>query len=177
MLIAAIIGIVLLVGADQLIKWWAVTELQPVGTKPFLHIGDLKILDLTYLENDGAVFSSFSGMRWFLVAVTAVMILACTYWLFRNRRHSKFLTLCLTLIIAGGIGNLIDRLFRSGRVVDYLNVKLFHFAVFNFADCCVVIGVILFACYLFFLEPRQAKGKNEAQPSEVSSASEDSKDA
>lgn len=101
MLIAAIIGIVLLVGADQLIKWWAVTELQPVGTKPFLHIGDLKILDLTYLENDGAVFSSFSGMRWFLVAVTAVMILACTYWLFRNRKHSKFLTLCLTLIIAG----------------------------------------------------------------------------
>ena len=116
-------------------------------------------------------------MRWFLVAVTAVMILACTYWLFRNRKHSKFLTICLTLIIAGGIGNLIDRLFRSGRVVDYLNVKLFHFAVFNFADCCVVIGVILFACYLFFLEPRQAKGKNEAQPSEVSSASEDSKDA
>lgn len=55
MLIAAIIIIILLTAADQLIKYWAIQELKPVGTMPFLHIGDKKILDLTYLENNGAV--------------------------------------------------------------------------------------------------------------------------
>ena len=62
MLIAALIGIILLTAADQLIKYWVVQDLKPVGSVPFLHIGDHKILDLTYLENNGAVFSSFAGV-------------------------------------------------------------------------------------------------------------------
>ena len=157
MLIAAIIGIVLLTVIDQLLKYWAVQVLQPVGTMPFLRIGDLKIMDLTYLENDGAVFSSFAGMRWLLVGVTSILMAFCFYWLIRHGKKSKLLTASLTLIIAGGIGNLIDRLFRSGLVVDYLECKLFRFAVFNFADCCVVIGVILFALYFFLIEPKLEK--------------------
>ena len=71
MLIAALIGIILLTAADQLIKYWVVQDLKPVGSVPFLHIGDHKILDLTYLENNGAVFSSFAGMRWLLLAGTS----------------------------------------------------------------------------------------------------------
>ena len=77
MLIAALIGIILLTAADQLIKYWVVQDLKPVGSVPFLHIGDHKILDLTYLENNGAVFSSFAGMRWLLVGTT---VLAGTSW-------------------------------------------------------------------------------------------------
>ena len=84
MLIAAIIIIILLTAADQLIKYWAIQELKPVGTMPFLHIGDKKILDLTYLENNGAVFSSFAGMRWLLVGTTVVLMAFCAYWLVRH---------------------------------------------------------------------------------------------
>ena len=157
MLIAAIIIIILLTAADQLIKYWAIQELKPVGTMPFLHIGDKKILDLTYLVNTGAVFSSFAGMRWKLVGTTVVLLAFCAYWLVRHGNKTKLMTVSLTLILGGGLGNLIDRLFRGGLVVDYFEVKLFRFAVFNFADCCVVVGVILFAVYFLFIEPKLSK--------------------
>lgn len=166
MLIAAIIGIVLLTAADQLIKYWAIQELKPVGTMPFLHIGDTKIMDLTYLENNGAVFSSFAGMRWLLVGTTVALMTFCAYWLIRHGKKSKLLTISLILILSGGLGNLIDRLFRGGHVVDYLDIKLFQFAVFNFADCCVVIGVILFALYFLFIEPKLSKQDEPAKKKE-----------
>ena len=95
MLIAALIGIILLTAADQLIKYWVVQDLKPVGSVPFLHIGDHKILDLTYLENNGAVFSSFAGMRWLLVGTTVILMAFCAYWLVRHGKKSKLLTVCL----------------------------------------------------------------------------------
>ena len=57
------------------------------------------------------------------------------------------------MIMSGGVGNLIDRI-RLGYVIDYLDVKLFNFAVFNFADICVVVGAILLLIFLFFIEPK-----------------------
>lgn len=147
--------IVLLVGVDQLIKYWAVHTLQPLGSIPFLHIGDTEILNFTYLENKGAAFSSFSGMRWFLIGVTILMMATCVVLMVKYQKRSKIVPICASLILAGGIGNLIDRLFRDGCVVDYLDVRLFSFAVFNFADCCVVVGVILFAIYLFFFDGKK----------------------
>ena len=69
-MILSCICIVLLVGVDQFIKYWAVHTLQPQGSIPFIKIGGKEVLNLTYLENQGAAFSSFSGMRWFLIAVT-----------------------------------------------------------------------------------------------------------
>ena len=56
-----IVFILALIGADQLVKYWAVHELLPVGTMKFIHFGNFRILDLTYLENDGAIFGSMSG--------------------------------------------------------------------------------------------------------------------
>ena len=58
----------------------------------------------------------------------------------------------MTLIISGGFGNIIDRLFRGGLVVDYLDVQLFDFAIFNFADCCVVVGVVLLLIQILFFD-------------------------
>ena len=97
MLIAALIGIILLTAADQLIKYWVVQDLKPVGSVPFLHIGDHKILDLTYLENNGAVFSSFAGMRWLLVGTTVILMAFCAYWLVRHGKKSKLLTVSQVL--------------------------------------------------------------------------------
>ena len=151
MLIASLLGILLLAGADQLIKYWAVTQLQPVGEKPFLHFGDFQILGFRYLENDGAVFSSFSGMRWLLIVFTSLMMVVCLIYLIREYRKSKLLTASLTLIIGGGIGNLIDRVL-NGEVVDYINLLFMRFAVFNFADICVCVGVALWVLVIFLDE-------------------------
>ncbi|MGN1480832.1 signal peptidase II [Porcipelethomonas sp.] len=150
-MIIAFSAIILLTGVDQLIKYWAVESLKGTPSREFIKIGNLKILNLTYLENDGAVFGSFSGMRWILVGVTAALMIFCIYYMIKHR-NNKFMVICLSLVVSGGLGNIIDRLFRGGLVVDYLDVQLFNFAIFNFADCCVVIGVILLLVYVLFFE-------------------------
>lgn len=122
----------------------------------FIRLGDIKILNLTYLENDGAVFGSFGGMRWVLLGVTSALMIFCIYYMIRHR-NEKFILISMTLIISGGFGNIIDRLFRKGLVVDYFDVQLFDFAVFNFADCCVVIGVILLLIYIVFFDGKKSK--------------------
>lgn len=173
MLIFSLIAAVVLVIIDQLIKLWAVGSLQEMGSIPFIQIGDFEILDLTYLENSGAVFGSFAGMRWLLVGVTSVMLVACLWGLIRYHKRSRLMDVSLTLILAGGIGNLIDRLFRGGLVIDYLEVKFFDFAIFNFADCCVVIGIALFIFYILFIDPKiTAKEKAEGKTSEAEETAE-----
>lgn len=157
MLILALVCIILLVGVDQFIKIWAIDNLKGSESIEFIKFDDLKVINLTYLENDGAVFGSFSGQRIMLVAVSIIMVLVCGYYLFKYGKKSKIFTVCLTLIISGGIGNGIDRIFRDGRVVDYIEVKLFNFAIFNFADMCVVVGVILLAIYVLFIDSKTNK--------------------
>ncbi|MCD7800815.1 MAG: signal peptidase II [Ruminococcus sp.] len=154
MIILALVCIILLAGVDQLIKVWIIDNLKGAESIEFIKLGNIKVIDLTYLENDGAVFGSFSGQRIMLIAVSIIMVLVCGYYLFKYGKTSKLFTMCLILIISGGIGNGIDRIFRGGRVVDYIEVKLFNFAIFNFADICVVIGVILLAIYIFFIDSK-----------------------
>jgi signal peptidase II len=147
-----------LVGADQLVKYWAIHELKPVGTKEFIHFGDFRILDLTYLENDGAIFGSMSGQRWFLVGFTSLVVIGGIVLLFKSYRRSRLLSLALALFIAGGIGNLIDR-FRFSYVVDMFEVKLFHFAIFNVADICVTVAFVMLIIYGVFIDPKIEKAK------------------
>lgn len=154
-------AIALLITADQALKYWAVHVLRARESMDFLRIGSLDILGLRYLENTGAAFGSFAGMRWVLIGVTAVLCGVCIVLLHRHAKDSRLLQVSLTLIIAGGIGNMIDRLFRGGAVVDYLEVRLFRFAIFNFADCCVVIGVAILLIYLVFFSDRKKASREE----------------
>ncbi len=149
-----IIAVVILL--DQVIKHWAIVELLPVGTMDFLKIGDFKIMDLTYVENTGAAFSSFSGARIFLIVLPIVMIIFLGIYLYKDKHKHPFFVCSVAAIIGGGIGNLIDRI-RFGYVVDYLDLKLFNFAIFNFADIFVVCGVICVAFYLIFIEGKLEK--------------------
>ncbi|MDE5564611.1 MAG: signal peptidase II, partial [Oscillospiraceae bacterium] len=138
MLIIAALCIIAIVGADQLIKSWLVDEFLLQEERPFLQIGNLDILHLHYIENNGSAFSSFAGQRVMLLVVTAVSIAVCCYILCRYARKGKpLLFWSLVMVIGGGFGNMIDRIFRDGAVVDYLDVQLFDFAIFNFADCFV----------------------------------------
>lgn len=143
----------LLVLADQLIKLWVLGAL-PGAPSVTLIPG---FLQLTYVENRGAAFGIFQGRVGLLSIVTLAVIAAAVWLLVRGKIRHKLAMWSVGLIIAGGLGNLIDRIFRT-FVVDYLDVSpLFRFPVFNFADCCVVVGTILLAVWLLFLEGRDKK--------------------
>jgi len=116
---------------------------------------------LTYLENRGAAFSILQNMRWVFVGVTVVAVAAMIYFFLKH--HGFVVRSALSLLIAGAVGNLIDRI-RQGFVVDFLHFYPFgyNFPVFNLADICVDVGAVLLAVWLLFLyrDPEPAKRTN-----------------
>lgn len=144
----------LLVIIDQLLKLWVLDNL--VGSPSVMLIPGL--LQLTYVENRGAAFGIMQGKVGFLSIVTLVVIMIAIVAMLMGKFKNKLVIWSVGLIIAGGVGNLIDRMLRT-FVVDYLDISpLFRFPVFNFADCCVVIGTGLLLIYLLFFEGKEKKG-------------------
>lgn len=148
-----------LAGVDQLIKIWAVDTLRGTPDRPFLPIGDFDWMHLRYTENNGAAFSMLAGSKWFLIGFSAVMIAVCLILMHKLSRNHRWLLCTMPLIAGGGLGNLIDRVFRDGLVVDYLDFQLMDFAIFNFADCCVCVGVLLMTICLLFIEQDEKAAK------------------
>ncbi|MCR5717608.1 MAG: signal peptidase II [Oscillospiraceae bacterium] len=166
MLILALIAVVLIAGIDQLIKFWIVGNFALYEERPFLHIGSLDIMHLHYIQNNGSAFSSFAGKTAFLIVISVIGIGVCTYLLICRTKQRPLLFWCLTAVIGGAAGNLIDRIFRGGAVVDYLDVQLFDFAVFNFADCFITVGTALLAVYILFFSEKDDKRLKSAAPQE-----------
>lgn len=162
MIIILAVIILSLIGVDQLVKYWAVTSLKPEGSMDFIHFGNFKIFDLTYLENKGAIFGSMAGQRWFLIGFTSLLILAGIFILIKYRNRSNLLTAAVSLFVAGGIGNLIDRI-RFGYVVDMFEFKIFKFAIFNVADIYVTFAMIILAVYILFFDSKSSKSKDSAE--------------
>ncbi|MEG6572596.1 signal peptidase II [[Clostridium] cellulosi] len=132
------IAVLALVAADQLTKYWAVNSLAEQGSVPV--IGDF--LRFTYIENTGASFSMLAGKRTLLIVFPAVVLTAVLVVIISHRIKSVKWNISLVLILAGGIGNLIDRI-RLGYVVDFIDLHTIHFAIFNVADTFITIGVAL----------------------------------
>ena len=150
-LVAIIVGSV---GLDQLTKFLAVRYLQPVGSYPLWR----GVLHLTYVENRGAAFGMLSNQRWVFMVFSSIAIVGLTVYLFRFCRENRWVKVAIAMIIGGGIGNMIDRI-ALGYVVDFVDFTLIHFAVFNVADICVVVGGIGLALYYILLadklEPKE----------------------
>ena len=136
-----------LVGIDQLIKLWAVQVLQPVGAMPLIP----HVVELRFVLNQGMAFSLLSGKQLFLIIATSAALLAVAYGLFFRSRGKRLQQAALVLVLGGGIGNLIDRVL-NGEVVDYINPLFIDFAVFNFADICVCVGVALWVLVILLEE-------------------------
>lgn len=153
MLIYAIL-ILLLVGADQLTKYLAASYLAPVGTAPFLP----GIMELRYVENDGMAFSMLSGRQTLLIVVTGITLAALVWYLFFKRPQVRAERVAVCLIIAGGLGNLIDRV-TAGRVIDFFATTFIDFAVFNVADCFACIGGALWVLAVLLAERKNKKGQ------------------
>ena len=127
----------LLIGADQLLKQWAERSL---GSGRVLQADGF--MGLRYVRNTGAAFSILSGRTVVLVWGTGIVLLGLTVYLLLGRSKNRLLDAALLLVIAGGAGNLIDRV-RLGYVIDYIEPLFVDFAVFNFADCLITVGAAL----------------------------------
>ena len=141
-----------LVGADQWLKFWVRGNIPLGGSLPFIP----HIMELTYTQNTGAAFSFFSGMTWLLTVISLVVSIALAVMLWTRYFPGKMGNLALTLILAGAVGNLIDRLFL-GFVTDMFATTFINFAVFNIADICVCCGGALLGAYvvLFWEEGKE----------------------
>ncbi|QFV01764.1 signal peptidase II [Limosilactobacillus pontis] len=125
-----------LVAVDQLVKHWVTTTIA-LGAS---HVVIPGVLALTDLHNDGAAWSILQGQQWFFTIISVVAIAVVGYLMVRWR-HQPALMVGLALILAGTLGNFIDRL-ANGYVVDMFEVLFVNFPVFNVADSCLTIGVL-----------------------------------
>ncbi len=145
---AAYLGLaVLLVLLDQFTKAETVRVLKDGPTISLIP----KVLELVYVENTGAVFGFMSNSTLFFCIVTPIFVLMMGYVFFQVPKEKKFFwaRLCVLLVVAGGIGNFIDRV-TKGFVVDMIYFVPINFPVFNVADCYVTVGVFLLTFFLLF---------------------------
>ncbi len=147
-------ALIIIVGfaLDRLTKIWV---LEQVIGNPITVISNF--FYLRHLENEGAAFSILQGKTVLLVIMTSIVALVILGILIKNK--DKFLRATLSLILAGALGNLFDRIFREGKVVDFLEFHFgnYVFPTFNVADCFVVVGTILLAIYILFIYKEDSK--------------------
>ncbi len=133
------------------VLWIASDQVTKAAISNDMHVGDsISVMGdffrLTHMENSGAAFSMISGQRLLLVVIPVVGIVAALWYLHRHRGDHWTLYASWTLIIAGGIGNLIDRI-AFGEVTDMFDFSIFP-PVFNIADIAVTFGCALFIVYI-----------------------------
>ena len=137
---------------DQWLKAYVTANI-PLGRSQPLVPG---LVELRTVHNYGAAWSSFSGMRWLLVAVTCCIVAVVAAALVRRVVRHPFGVAAGFLIISGGLGNIIDRV-RLGYVVDMFDFQFINYPVFNIADCCIVCGCIMGAVYYLWLYEKYDK--------------------
>lgn len=132
--------------ADQFTKALVVRYLPLYEDLPLLP----GVLGLTHVRNEGAAFSSFSGMQWLFALIFLAFTLAVIYEYFKKPMpFTKLERWCIAAIYGGGLGNMIDRV-RLGYVVDMIETLFMDFPVFNVADCFITCGCIGLMVHLAF---------------------------
>ena len=158
MTVILIAVIAAVIGLDQLTKWLTVVNLEEYESFPLWQ----DVLHFTYVKNTGMAFGMLKDHRWVFMVFSTIAIVALIVYLFRFRPESRWMQVSMAMIIGGGIGNMIDRVFW-GYVVDFIDVTLINFAVFNIADSFVCIGAgIMILCLVLDLikEIKLEKAKN-----------------
>ena len=119
--------IIILIIADQGLKFWISANIK-LGTSQVILSN---VLALTNVRNDGAAWSVLSGQQWFFTVITIVAL-----------KNDNLYMLAISLLIAGTLGNFIDRI-RLGYVVDMFETLFMNFPIFNVADMCLTFGVTI----------------------------------
>ena len=143
--------------ADQVTKYLTVANIELYADVPFIP----GLLQLTYVRNTGAAFSSFEGQQWLFALVFLIFTGAIVYEYFKKPMpFTKLERWCIAAIYAGGLGNMIDRV-RLGYVVDMIETTFMEFPVFNVADCFITCGCILLMVHLFLFNKDFWKEENK----------------
>ncbi len=151
--IAAVLALIL----DQAVKFWTTKNIPLNEVVEFIP----GVLQLTNIHNYGAAFNILQNARWFLIVVTFVFIIGIIVLMTQEIIHTKFGRWTMTMILAGAIGNCIDRMLY-GYVVDMFEIVFFTFPVFNVADIFITVFGILFCIHVVLHnEPEEVKAANE----------------
>ena len=146
MLVYLILSILFVI-ADQVVKMWTVNNFSLHEGMEFMK----GIVSILYVRNTGAAWGMFEGRMVFFYLITTVAVGTLLYLMFKEKGKSKLLLTAYSLILAGAVGNFIDRI-RLGYVVDMFKFEFSDFPIFNVADICLTIGVIFLFYYVIFKE-------------------------
>ena len=146
----------LIVLLDQGTKLLVIQNIAPTDTIPVIP----QVFNLVYVKNTGAAFSLLSGKTFFLSLISLAVCVGIVWFLIKNQPKSRLMLIAASLILGGAIGNMIDRMFR-GSVVDFFEVLLIEFPVFNVADIAITIGAVLLMIYVLFFDREKKNGENE----------------
>ncbi|MDO4459421.1 MAG: signal peptidase II [Clostridia bacterium] len=149
MLIIYFLVIAALVAVDQIIKYFVVSNLAPVHSVNLIQ----NFLSFTYTENTGAAFGMFSNNSIVFAVITVIISAGIIMFLLKYKKQNWLSVSSSLMIIAGGIGNLIDRV-RLQYVIDYIYFHFFGY-IFNFADCLITVGVAMFAVFVIFFMDKE----------------------
>ena len=157
-----IVILIVIIGLDQLTKWWITQEFTLGMTIPIIR----DFFNLTYVQNQGAAFGLLAQAHPsfrvpFFIIVPFLALGSIGYVFRRLPDHDSFMAVAFSLVISGAIGNLIDRLLL-GYVVDFLDFHwkwAYHFPAFNVADSAICVGVGMLMLDLF-LQERKAEKTN-----------------
>lgn len=158
--IALISGLAVL-GLDQLTKYLIVKNFALGEGTDFIK----GLIDIQYIHNQGAAWGIFSGKTWLLIGFTVIVMGVCAVLLIKTCNGNKLMLASMTLVLSGGVGNLIDRVFRDGNVVDFLHFEFWPtFPIFNVADCAIVVGAGFLILYFIMETVKEIKEKKEKVP-------------
>ncbi|MFC4291138.1 signal peptidase II [Sphingorhabdus arenilitoris] len=154
--------------ADQFVKYLMIGPLA-LKSRSVIHI--IPFFDLRWAENRGVSMGFLEAgsemERWLLVGLTAVIAIVVSIWMFREKLRGD--VLALALVLGGALGNIVDRV-RYGYVVDYADLHFGAFRpfyIFNLADACISIGVLILLARAFLM------GKKEKEANETSDSVSD----
>ena len=166
-MILSIILILLVVALDQATKYLTTAQLALGETFPVIK----DIFHFTYVENRGAAFGMLAEHRWVFMIISIIGIAALFVWLVISKPQNKWISIGISFIIGGGIGNMIDRLVH-GYVVDMIDCRFINFAVFNVADTFVCVGCAMVVIGLLIDLVRERRAGKESKSTGADSGAE-----
>lgn len=145
---------IIIIGLDQFTKWLIVKKMDLYEQMPIIE----NFFSITSHRNKGAAWGMLQGQMVLFYVVTVIVIIGVIYYMEKHTRDQKLLSLALSFILGGAIGNFIDRVFRK-EVVDFLDFIIFNydFPIFNVADSALVVGVTLVLITTFLDEKKKGK--------------------
>ncbi len=148
-LYAVLVGTLLL---DRISKLIVINTIQLFESVPVIP----RVLNFTYVRNTGAAFSMFSEANLILGIGALAVVIAGVIFLHAKKYNDPYLLAFVGMIAGGALGNVFDRFFYK-YVIDFIDVQFMEFAVFNIADCFIVVGCILLAGWIMFNDSKNSE--------------------